>query len=466
MSDCAICLQLLGRDLSALGCGHVFHTECIAKWFAQQRLRTCPHCKAVAQPTQRLHQSSNSSNSLNPILVAPHDYFVKLQYEPQLAIDRHVDRCEAKQQMARRQNAKQLRLQHRQQNNPLIRAEQQNTPPPPPPPDDDTNDVIIQESSSNHTLAPTNSDASRLDALLSVDSPFLLRLQIQRLIEASETRQIELNAQKAKVMKLKTEIDACNRRIIETIQNKERFKARYHAQLSKLEPLQQTLVEKERSLVKTRQHLLSCHNHYFALRLLNAYMREMQIVTPAHNSHTQQQQQQHNRLPFNSSNSNSGNSAIHPKVDIYDVCCELANESNYLSNQMQLKSDEKTRMHKFAVVAVIKWLQRQQSQLQGNDTETKSTSAAGASATNSSHSNSLATSSNTAGKSLSALRGQVTQLSDELRSGNSKLGQRREKLQMLDEELTDMQNQIAQLEERKAARHRAKRRAEKQQAKV
>ena len=41
---CQICLgDLFALDVSALGCGHVFHRDCVSKWTALKS--SCPNCK-------------------------------------------------------------------------------------------------------------------------------------------------------------------------------------------------------------------------------------------------------------------------------------------------------------------------------------------------------------------------------------------------------------------------------------
>jgi hypothetical protein len=51
-SSCAVCTELLGRDLSVLSCGHVFHSPCINDWLKQKP--NCPLCKATAQKITQL----------------------------------------------------------------------------------------------------------------------------------------------------------------------------------------------------------------------------------------------------------------------------------------------------------------------------------------------------------------------------------------------------------------------------
>ncbi|ORX44773.1 hypothetical protein DM01DRAFT_1178649 [Hesseltinella vesiculosa] len=45
-TECAICLDSLKNNLSALRCGHTFHSDCIAKWLVNQS--ACPCCKKTA----------------------------------------------------------------------------------------------------------------------------------------------------------------------------------------------------------------------------------------------------------------------------------------------------------------------------------------------------------------------------------------------------------------------------------
>jgi hypothetical protein len=48
--DCAICLNPMSKlRLSQMrSCSHVFHTECISKWYAQDNVCTCPMCRIVS----------------------------------------------------------------------------------------------------------------------------------------------------------------------------------------------------------------------------------------------------------------------------------------------------------------------------------------------------------------------------------------------------------------------------------
>ena len=48
MPTCSICSEVLGADLSAAICGHVYHTECIVSWMKQKA--SCPLCKRNLSP--------------------------------------------------------------------------------------------------------------------------------------------------------------------------------------------------------------------------------------------------------------------------------------------------------------------------------------------------------------------------------------------------------------------------------
>ena len=50
MPTCSICSEVLGADLSAATCGHVYHTDCITNWLKQKP--SCPLCKHTLTPQQ------------------------------------------------------------------------------------------------------------------------------------------------------------------------------------------------------------------------------------------------------------------------------------------------------------------------------------------------------------------------------------------------------------------------------
>jgi len=57
-NDCSICQDSLTAPLEILPCGHLFHRQCIKKWFEQRM--ACPVCRAritddmINEYTQRL----------------------------------------------------------------------------------------------------------------------------------------------------------------------------------------------------------------------------------------------------------------------------------------------------------------------------------------------------------------------------------------------------------------------------
>mmetsp|Transcript_32293 Transcript_32293/g.99316 ORF Transcript_32293/g.99316 Transcript_32293/m.99316 type:complete len:287 (+) Transcript_32293:3-863(+) len=50
LQSCSICIEFFrqGMLLTGLGCGHVFHVECLAQWV--QRAAYCPNCRAPIRP--------------------------------------------------------------------------------------------------------------------------------------------------------------------------------------------------------------------------------------------------------------------------------------------------------------------------------------------------------------------------------------------------------------------------------
>ena len=47
-SDCPICLEKLGfKEKRIFRCGHIYHKECIDKWFETTHSLKCPYCKQI-----------------------------------------------------------------------------------------------------------------------------------------------------------------------------------------------------------------------------------------------------------------------------------------------------------------------------------------------------------------------------------------------------------------------------------
>ncbi|TNV75927.1 hypothetical protein FGO68_gene7702 [Halteria grandinella] len=41
--DCTICLNIMQKEGIILGCGHIFHQDCIQKWLKRNQI--CPVCR-------------------------------------------------------------------------------------------------------------------------------------------------------------------------------------------------------------------------------------------------------------------------------------------------------------------------------------------------------------------------------------------------------------------------------------
>ncbi len=56
--QCSICLNNItsGQDTTSLSCGHIFHSNCIQRWF--RRNATCPVCRAEQPRTNTGHSVS------------------------------------------------------------------------------------------------------------------------------------------------------------------------------------------------------------------------------------------------------------------------------------------------------------------------------------------------------------------------------------------------------------------------
>jgi hypothetical protein len=45
LEECIICFYpLANKDIAVLECGHIYHHECIRKWFEQGINKSCPMC--------------------------------------------------------------------------------------------------------------------------------------------------------------------------------------------------------------------------------------------------------------------------------------------------------------------------------------------------------------------------------------------------------------------------------------
>jgi hypothetical protein len=43
--ECAICLEILTKNVKKLSCNHIFHKKCIVQW--KRKSNTCPLCRKV-----------------------------------------------------------------------------------------------------------------------------------------------------------------------------------------------------------------------------------------------------------------------------------------------------------------------------------------------------------------------------------------------------------------------------------
>jgi hypothetical protein len=48
-SECCICQCKNTSESATLGCGHIFHSQCISQWFGH--VRRCPMCRSYNKPT-------------------------------------------------------------------------------------------------------------------------------------------------------------------------------------------------------------------------------------------------------------------------------------------------------------------------------------------------------------------------------------------------------------------------------
>lgn len=46
---CSVCMEDVVDDMAFLPCGHYFHVECVACWFA--RIQECPNCRSEVKPS-------------------------------------------------------------------------------------------------------------------------------------------------------------------------------------------------------------------------------------------------------------------------------------------------------------------------------------------------------------------------------------------------------------------------------
>ena len=68
LNSCIICFETITNERKHyLHCGHVFHCECINKWFQIKNDGKCPICKENIRHDNNLRNNSNSSSNFNTI---------------------------------------------------------------------------------------------------------------------------------------------------------------------------------------------------------------------------------------------------------------------------------------------------------------------------------------------------------------------------------------------------------------
>ena len=68
-SECSMCLESFSSisDVSVTHCGHLYHTDCIKKWFQNEK-KFCPQCKKVTTQDQIIKIYFSVSQSKNDLI--------------------------------------------------------------------------------------------------------------------------------------------------------------------------------------------------------------------------------------------------------------------------------------------------------------------------------------------------------------------------------------------------------------
>ena len=85
-TECPICYEELiakttGR--AELSCGHAYHIQCVADWFATNAANTCPMCRKVATAKEvpsRLGTMTNTGAMTNVLAITADEYMFTYRY--------------------------------------------------------------------------------------------------------------------------------------------------------------------------------------------------------------------------------------------------------------------------------------------------------------------------------------------------------------------------------------------------
>ena len=92
-SDCTICCDALpSGPCSVTRCGHVFHTECLNKWFDHQTRPTCPLCKTERGSGSFVRELCPPEHALSDMSAKELDRLARAVQEPSAAAEA-AQRC-------------------------------------------------------------------------------------------------------------------------------------------------------------------------------------------------------------------------------------------------------------------------------------------------------------------------------------------------------------------------------------